>query len=266
VVPDVQISVTNSATAVTRKTTTDRDGYFQVLELPIGDYTVTAQHDGFQTVVSDAQKLLIGQALRIDLKMPVGTTSQTLNVEATGVTVETVNSTLGQSVTSRALVNPPLNGRDVMDLALLQPGITESNDDNAGAGNFSIAGGRTDSVTYLLDGGLNNDLLDISQLLNPNPDSVAEFRLLSSNYSAEYGRNGGGIISVVRKSGTNFTVVLSNSSGTPASMRTIISMSLKAFRGTTSNEISSAQPSVGQFLKIGFSSLPRTRDNGKCRM
>ena len=203
VVPDVRVSVTNVATAVTRKTTTDHDGYFQVLELPIGNYAVTAQHEGFQTVVSDAQKLLIGQALRIDLSLPVGTTSQTLNVEATGVAVETVNSTLGQSVTSRALVNLPLNGRNVMDLALLQPGITESNDDNSGAGNFSIAGGRTDSVTYLLDGGLNNDLLDNSQLLNPNPDSVAEFRLLTSNYSAEYGRNGGGIISVVTKSGTN---------------------------------------------------------------
>ena len=203
VMPGVQITVTNTATDVTRKTVTDHDGYFQVLELPIGNYRVGAQQKGFQTVASDAQKLLIGQSRRIDLKMPVGTTTQTLNVEASGGAVETVNSTLGQSVTSRALVNLPLNGRDVMDLALLQPGITESNDDNAGAGNFSIAGGRTDSVTYLLDGGLNNDLLDNSQLLNPNPDSVAEFRLLTSNYSAEYGRNGGGIISVVTKSGSN---------------------------------------------------------------
>ena len=203
VIPGVEVTVTNAATDLTRKTTTNQDGYFQVLELPIGSYAVTAKQKGFQTVISDPQKLLIGQSLRIDFKMPVGTTTQTLNVEATGAAVETVNSTLGQSVTSRALVNMPLNGRDVMDLALLQPGVTESNDDNAGAGNFSIAGGRTDSVTYLLDGGLNNDLLDNSQLLNPNPDSVAEFRLLTSNYSAEYGRNGGGIISVVTKSGSN---------------------------------------------------------------
>ena len=203
VIPGVQITVTNTATAVSRTTTTDRDGHFQVLELPIGTYQVTAQQPGFQSVVSEAQKLLIGQSLRVDMKMQVGATTQTLNVEAIGAPVETVNATLGQSVSSRALVNLPLNGRDVMDLALLQPGVTESNDDNAGAGNFSIAGGRTDSITYLLDGGINNDLLDNSQLLNPNPDSVAEFRLLTSNYSAEYGRNGGGIISVVTKSGTN---------------------------------------------------------------
>src|SRR5207249_9366650 len=89
------------------------------------------------------------------------------------------------------------------DLAKLQPGVTESDDDNTGAGNFSIAGGRTDSVTFLLDGGLNNDLLDNGVVLNPNPDTIAEFRILTSNYTAEYGRNSGGIISVVTKSGTN---------------------------------------------------------------
>jgi outer membrane receptor protein involved in Fe transport len=124
-------------------------------------------------------------------------------VGAEAAPVETVNATLGQSVTGRELTNMPLNGRDTLDLALLQPGITESNDDNGGAGNYSIAGGRTDSITYLLDGGQNNDLLDNSNLLDPNPDAIAEFRLLTSNYTAEYGRNGGGIISVVVKSGTN---------------------------------------------------------------
>jgi hypothetical protein len=203
VIPEVKITLTNTATQVARKTTTDRDGYFQVLALPIGNYKVTAEHEGFRTIVSDEHKLLINQALRIDLTMQVGSTNQKIEVQANAAAVETVDATLGQSVTSRQLINMPLNGRDVLDLALLQPGVTESNDDNFGAGNFSIAGGRSDSVTYLLDGGLNNDLLDNSQLLNPNPDSIAEFRLLTSNYTAEYGRNGGGIISVVTKSGTN---------------------------------------------------------------
>src|SRR3984893_10483115 len=203
VIPKVQITVTSTATQIERTTTSDKEGYFQVLELPIGNYKVMAAHAGFRTTISDAQKLLINQSLRIDLKMEVGAANQTLNVEATAASIETVDATLGQSVTSRQLINLPLNGRDVLDLALLQPGVTESNDDNSGAGNFSIAGGRTDSVTYLLDGGINNDLLDNSQLLNPNPDAVAEFRLLTSNYTAEYGRNGGGIISVVTKSGSN---------------------------------------------------------------
>jgi outer membrane receptor protein involved in Fe transport len=203
VVPGVQISVTNTATQVIHKATTDRDGYYQVLALPIGSYVVRAEHQGFRTVVSEQYKLLINQVLRVDIQLRVGATAQTVEVGARASAVETVNSTLGQSVTGRELTNMPLNGRDTLDLALLQPGITESNDDNGAAGNYSIAGSRTDSITYLLDGGQNNDLLDNSNLLDPNPDAIAEFRLLTSNYTAEYGRNGGGIISVVVKSGTN---------------------------------------------------------------
>ena len=203
VVPGAKITVTNTATQVSRQVTSDANGYFQVLALPIGNYRVTAKHEGFRTVISDEQQLLINQALRFDIKLVVGAETQTVDVGAEAAPVETVNATLGQSVTGRTLTDMPLNGRDVLDLALLQPGVTESNDDNSGAGNYSIAGGRTDSVTFLLDGGLNNDLLDNSNLLDPNPDSIAEFRLLTSNYTAEYGRNGGGIISVVVKSGTD---------------------------------------------------------------
>jgi Carboxypeptidase regulatory-like domain/TonB-dependent Receptor Plug Domain len=203
VVPDVHMTVTNTATQDTRNATTDKSGYFQLLALPIGIYKVSAEHMGFRTVMTTEQKLLINQALRIDIKLEVGSTNQTVDVGAEAAPVETVNATLGQSVTGRVLTNMPLNGRDMLDLALLQPGVTESNDDNAGAGNYSIAGGRSDSVTFLLDGGLNNDLLDNSNLIDPNPDAVAEFRILTSNYTAEYGRNGGGIISVVTKSGSN---------------------------------------------------------------
>ncbi len=203
VVPGVRIVVTNTATELGRATTTDKEGYYQILALPIGNYTVRAEHVGFRTVTSSEQKLLINQALRLDIRMEVGAESQTVDVGAEVAPVETVNPTLGQSITGRALTNMPLNGRDMLDLALLQPGVTESNDDNGGAGNYSIAGGRTDSVTFLLDGGLNNDLLDNSNVLDPNPDAIAEFRLLTSDYTAEYGRNGGGIISVVTKSGTN---------------------------------------------------------------
>ena len=203
VIPGVQITVTNTATQASRVASTDKEGLFQILALPIGNYKVTAEHAGFRSVVSAEQKLLINEALRIDFKMQVGAANQTVDVGAEAAPVETVNPTLGQSITGRTLTNMPLNGRDVLDLALLQPGVTESNDDNTGAGNYSIAGGRTDSVTFLLDGGNNNDLLDNSNVLDPNPDAIAEFRILTSDYTAEYGRNGGGVISIVTKSGTN---------------------------------------------------------------
>ncbi len=203
VIPEAQITAVNTATQGTRVATSNKDGSFQLLALPIGSYKVTAEHTGFRTVISTEQKLLINQALRIDFKMEVGMETRVIEVGAEAAPVETVNPTLGQSITGRVITNMPLNGRDMLDLALLQPGVTESNDDNAGAGNYSIAGGRTDSVTFLLDGGNNNDLLDNSNLLDPNPDAIAEFRLLTSDYTAEYGRNGGGIISIVTKSGTN---------------------------------------------------------------
>jgi hypothetical protein len=203
VIPGVQVTVTNTATQVSRKTKTANDGSYQILALPIGNYKVTAEHEGFRTVLSDQYKLLINQALRVDIRMEVGAATQTVEVGAAAAAVETVNPTLGQSVTGRTLTDMPLNGRDMLDLALLQPGVTESNDDNEGAGKYSIAGGRTDSVTFLLDGGNNNDLIDNSNVLDPNPDAIAEFRILTSDYTSEYGRNGGGIISVVTKSGTN---------------------------------------------------------------
>lgn len=205
VIPGAKITVTNTATKIARETVTDKDGNFQVLALPIGTYVITVEREGFKKEVSPEQKLQINQALRIDPKLEVGSISETIEVAENAAAVETVNATLGQSVTSRPLLNLPLNGRNVLQLALLQPGVTETNPvGGANApGQFSIAGGRTDSVTFLLDGGINNNLLSNLVVYNPNPDTVAEFRILTSNYSAEYGRNAGGIISVVTKSGTN---------------------------------------------------------------
>ncbi len=117
--------------------------------------------------------------------------------------METENQTIGGTVSGQAIYELPLNGRNTLDLLKTQPGISATNPDSGAAGDYSIGGQRTDSVTYLLDGGMNNDLLSNNVVANPNPDAVAEFRVLESNYSAEYGRNAGGIVSVVTKSGTN---------------------------------------------------------------
>ncbi len=129
--------------------------------------------------------------------------SDTVTVESNASQVETENSTISATVTGQAIFELPLNGRNTLDLLKTQPGISATNPDSGAAGNYSIGGMRTDSVTYLLDGGLNNNLLDNGVVANPNPDAIAEFRVLENNYSAEYGRNAGGIVSVVTKSGTN---------------------------------------------------------------
>jgi len=204
VVPGVKVAVTNTATNVGSETTTDSAGFYQILNLPIGTYRVVARHQGFRPLEVTTAPLEINQSLRVDLKLEVGAVNEQVLVEEQASGVETVNPTLGQSITSRPIVNMPLNGRNVLTLALLQPGVTDDNpDDTSATQGFNIAGGRTDSITYLLDGGINNDLLDNGVVYNPNPDSIAEFRILTSNYTAEYGRNGAGVISVVTKSGTN---------------------------------------------------------------
>jgi len=202
-VPAAKVSVVNTATQVHYDTTTNNEGYFQAVELPIGRYNVTIEANGFRKLVFQNQVLQINQVLRIDSKLEIGSMAEVVEVKDQVDVVETVNPTLGASVTGRTLTDMPLNGRNALNLALLQPAVTPNNPDDTSAGSFNIAGGRSDSVTFLLDGGLNNEQLANGVVFNPNPDALAEFRILENNYTAEYGRNGGGIITEVLKSGSN---------------------------------------------------------------
>jgi outer membrane receptor protein involved in Fe transport len=203
VVAGANVTVTNEGTMISEHTVTNAEGFYQVLALTIGSYSVTIEKDGFEKQIFENQGLEINQTRRVDAQLKLGAVTESVVVTEQPVAIETVNQTIGGTIIGEAIQQAPLNGRDVLSLALLQPGVTESNPDNQSAGAFSIAGGRTDSVTFLLDGAENNNLLNNGVVFNPNPDSIAEFRILESNYSAEYGRNAGGIISVVTKSGTN---------------------------------------------------------------
>jgi Carboxypeptidase regulatory-like domain/TonB dependent receptor-like, beta-barrel len=203
-----KVTVTNTATNFHWETVSGSDGTYQVLELPIGNYSVTAEHEGFTKVVTAALPLEINQSLRIDVHMKVGSVAEVVRVEAAAVQVETVNPTVGGTVTGATVQNLPLNGRNTLDLALTMPGVTQAPPIPIGGsgiptGGLSIAGGRDDSVTYLLDGGNNTALTYGAPVVSPNPDTVAEFRILSNNYTAEFGRSAGGVVSVVTKSGTN---------------------------------------------------------------
>src|SRR2546430_224140 len=208
-----KVTVTNTGTNVHWNAVTSGDGYYQVLELPVGTYSVGAEHEGFSKVVTAAEPLDINQALRIDVHMKVGSLTDVVRVEAQAAQVETVNATLGGTVTGAPIQNLPLNGRNTLDLALTQPGVVPIADDlgtygtsNGGSNGFagiSVAGARGDAVTYLLDGGLNNRVTSNQVVFNPNPEAVEEFRLMENNYTAEFGRNGGGTISEVIKSGSN---------------------------------------------------------------
>ena len=203
VVSDAKVTLKNSDTNITRVSKSDKNGDFLFTSIPIGSYEVSVERQGFKRSVRRGITLEINQNARLDVVLEVGAASQVVEVTADVTQVDTISDTIGDTVAGETIQRAPLNGRNVLDLALLQPGVTETNGDSGAAGSYSIAGGRSDSVTFLLDGGLNNNLLDNSVVFNPNPDTIAEFHILESNYSAEYGRNGGGVISVVTKSGTN---------------------------------------------------------------
>jgi outer membrane receptor protein involved in Fe transport len=214
-VAKAKVVVTNVGTNVSWNTETDERGSYQVLDVPVGMYKVTVESPGFAKAMTEPQELAINQSLRIDVSLRVGAVNETVEVQSQAAQVETVNPTIGGTVTGKAIQDLPLNGRNTLDLALTQPGVVPIADDigaygtsNGGAteeglGGISVAGGRGDAITYLLDGGMNNRTTSNQVVFNPNPEAVEEFKLLENNYTAEYGRNGGGTISVVLKSGTN---------------------------------------------------------------
>src|SRR5580700_879092 len=204
VVANASVTVTNLETNLHKETRTDSSGVYQVLLLPIGKYKISATAAGFEKVTMVPQNALeINQTMRVDIQLPVGQVTNTVVVESIASLVETENATVGATVTGMAIMELPLNGRNTLDLLKTQPGVTPTNPDSSAQGAYSIGGQRTDSVTYLLDGGNNNSLLGNAVVANPNPDAVAEFKVLENNYTAEYGRNAGGIVSIVTKSGTN---------------------------------------------------------------
>ena len=205
-----EVTVANTGTQVQRKALTDNAGSYQVLDLPIGTYVVTIAMKGFTKAVTQPQELNINQSLRIDVALKLGAAMEVVEVKSEASQVETVNPTIGGTVTGKPIQDLPLNGREVLDLAFTQPGVlpaplTGYGSEKSGefAEGFTVAGGRPDAVTYLLDGGLNNSVTSNNVVFDPNPDTVAEFRILTNNYTAEYGRNGGGTVTVVTKSGTN---------------------------------------------------------------
>jgi len=203
------VTVTNSGTNIHWSTTTNAAGAYQVLDLPIGSYFVSVELSGFAKVATNPQELTINQSLRIDVRMQVGAVHEMVVVESNSAQVETVNPTVGGTVTGAPIQDLPLNGRDVLDLALTQPGVTPAQPNTLGAaagvpsGEFEIAGGRDNAVTYLLDGGDNTSVTYGVPVMNPNPDTIAEFRILTNNYTAEFGRSAGGVVTMVTKSGTN---------------------------------------------------------------
>ncbi len=203
VIPKAKVTLTNTSTSEARSLTTENDGSYQFTKLPIGTYRLAVEQSGFNKYVHEGIVLNVNQNAKLDVALQIGATSQVVEVTGDVSQVDTVSATLGAVETQRRIVDLPLVERDAFQLGLLQAGVFPPDEDDGSSNPFSVSGQRSESLTFLVNGADNNDFLGNNAVVDPNPDALGEFKILTNNYEAEYGRTAGGIINQVIKSGTN---------------------------------------------------------------
>jgi hypothetical protein len=193
----------------TRRTgQTDAQGFYSFVALPAGHYTMTFESQGFQRQVRQDVELTVSQNARVDALMTVGAVQSEVQVTSSVPLVDTTSNTLSGLVDDRRVVDLPLNGRNVMSLAGILPGVTnvsapQTQSDARGGAEMDVNGGLPNSAVYLFDGAFFNNPSRNTGINMPPPDAIAEFRMLTSNFSAEYGHNSGAQIEVVSRAGTD---------------------------------------------------------------
>jgi len=209
VLPGASVSVVNADTNVTRTVTTNAVGEFKVEFLPVGTYRVEVMLDGFKRAVRTGVAVEVNRTARVDSVLDVGAAGENVEVRADAPLVDTTHVALGRTVTQDEVLNLPLVDRDLYALLDLTAGVDSSRSTNVfgSPGQETLVNGSANagagSVNYNLDGGANASGLRNTGNVVPNPDAVREFRVVTNNYSAEYGRFAGGVVDVVTKSGTN---------------------------------------------------------------
>ena len=209
VVAGADVSVKNAGTNFTREVKTDAKGDYAVPDLEPGDYSVSVRAQGFQEAIHSGLQLVVNQLLRVDVTLTVGSIQQKVEVTGQPPLVQTDTSSVGQVIAENQVENLPLNGRNFLQLALLSPGTNDGGPGNAQAsrdiGGVSLAanGARTPSNNYMMDGMDNNLAINGYIGLMPSVDTIQEFKVQTSTYSAEFGRSAGAQINLVSKSGTN---------------------------------------------------------------
>ena len=210
-IADAKVDVTNAAQGITRNATTNGSGDYLFAILPIGSYDLTVTAPGFKKYQATGVVLRVGEKARVNVAMEVGAATTEVVVEGASLAqVETQSSDLGGTVNGKEISQLELNGRDFKQLVTLVPGVSnQTGADEGGVGvtannSYSINGGRTEYNNWELDGGDNLDNGSNNTLnVTPSIDAIGEFKVLTSNYGAQYGKNGSGTIEVETKSGTN---------------------------------------------------------------
>lgn len=208
-VSNAEVSVHNAQTGLTRTVRSSRQGAFHFSDLPIGTYLLEVKAQGFAPYSASSIRLDIGQVVSWPVQLQIAREHSVVNVSGAAVTVDT-SQTIGNVVSELQVVDLPLNGRDLTQLGLLQPGVAPMTAGLAEAGGiarsgqaYAVNGQRPESNNYLLDGASNVDSVNGGYALRTPVDAVNEFRILTLNAPAEYGETSGATTSVVTKSGTN---------------------------------------------------------------
>ena len=202
VVPGANVSALNEDTNASRDTQTGNTGAYSISNLVPGKYDITIEKSGLKTVKFAAVTLTVDQALTLDAKLDISVASQTVTVEGTSVApIDTTDSQVSNVVDEKQILALPLILRDPYQLVLLTPGTTYT---NTGSGGFSVNGSRDRNNNFQLDGTNNNDPgVPGAGFAILNPDATQEFRVITSNYLPEFGRNSGSVIDIITRSGTN---------------------------------------------------------------
>jgi hypothetical protein len=218
VVPGVTVTVTSVSTNIQTTATTDSKGFYNLPTLSVDTYNLSVSQPGFRDYQQTGIKIDANSAVRVDVGLELGTVANTVSVKSDALQVETQSTQNGVVIQDTKITSVPLNGRSYIDLLKLQPGVSpyshSQNSDTSGIGatqvsgdldngQQSVNGGRTGSNAFMVNGANAEEGVHNGAAMVPNLDSIAQFRIITNNFDAEYGNYSGGQINVVTKSGTN---------------------------------------------------------------
>ncbi len=211
VVPNAKVTARNQATGIERSTQSDSTGNYQIASLPVGKYDVDVSAPSMAAQTAKGVVLSVSQTVEMDFKVGVQRTSEVVNVTSDVPAIETTTMTVGQVIDEKTVQEIPLNGRHFVDLGLLIPGsVTPPSNGfltaptrGQGAQAFNTAGQREDTVNIMINGVNLNDMVQNQITFQPSINTVSEFKVDNSTYSAEYGRNSGAIVNIATRSGSN---------------------------------------------------------------
>jgi Carboxypeptidase regulatory-like domain/TonB dependent receptor len=197
------VTLTNQATNVNLTTKTDGEGNYLFPRVEAGTYRLAVEHGGFKKAVQSDITLEVNQNGRLDVALELGQSTEVIEVRGEVPQIDTSGAVLGKVEDTKRIEDLPLVDRDTLQLGLLQAGVFAPDPDDGSRNPFSVSGQRSESLTFVLDGADNSNFLSNRIVVNPNPDAVQEFKILTNNYDAQFGRSSGGIINQVIKSGSN---------------------------------------------------------------